>query len=87
MAHKDYSFAAAWHPDGNLLATGERAGGGGRGRGGKGGGKGRGEGEEERLLGWRSGCISDFMVKNSVGLFSWPSLTSLCVSSRHQSCP
>jgi len=21
-AHKDYSFAAAWHPDGNMLATG-----------------------------------------------------------------
>ena len=24
MAHKDYSFAAAWHPDGHLLATGNQ---------------------------------------------------------------
>lgn len=24
QGHLDYSFAAAWHPDGNLLATGNQ---------------------------------------------------------------
>ena len=33
-AHRDFSFAAAWHPNGHLLATGE------------GGGRAEAEGEE-----------------------------------------
>ena len=49
MAHKDYSFAAAWHPDGNLLATGERAGGGGAGR--EGGREGEGGGRGGKAVG------------------------------------